>query len=162
MFGSIWIAVRFYMGNKIISISKGNIVNWTLGNKLQRNLNQNLNIFTEENAFENVVWKMAAILSRPQCVHVALTCFVCRHFVLSMFWLSTFWSLIGTNSLYHRIYWLLLFHQVSLCTCRGFDYIWFNENKSFYLLLWFHYDPINTLWIHLGFWLSFVYVFGSV
>ena len=25
-------------------------------------------IFIQENAFENVVWKMAAILSRPQCV----------------------------------------------------------------------------------------------
>ena len=45
-----------------------NIVNWTLGNKLQWNLNRNLNIFIEENAFENV-WKMAAILSRPQCVN---------------------------------------------------------------------------------------------
>ena len=25
--------------------------------------------FLQENAFENVVWKMAAILSRPQCVN---------------------------------------------------------------------------------------------
>ena len=25
-------------------------------------------IFIQENAYENVVWKMAAILSRPQCV----------------------------------------------------------------------------------------------
>ena len=37
-------------------------------NKLQWNLNQNSSIFIQENAFENVVWKMAAILSRPQCV----------------------------------------------------------------------------------------------
>ena len=44
-----------------------NIVNWALGNKLQWNLNRNLYIFIQENAFENVVWKMAAILSRPQC-----------------------------------------------------------------------------------------------
>ena len=28
----------------------------------------NLYIFIKENAFENAVWKMAAILSRPQCV----------------------------------------------------------------------------------------------
>ena len=41
------------------------IVNWTLGNKLQWNLNQNSCVFIHENAFENVVWKMAAILSRP-------------------------------------------------------------------------------------------------
>ena len=27
-----------------------------------------LKIFMEENPFENIVWKMAAILSRPQCV----------------------------------------------------------------------------------------------
>ena len=38
-----------------------NIVNWTLGNKLQWNFNRNLYIFIQENAFENVVWKMAAI-----------------------------------------------------------------------------------------------------
>ena len=45
-----------------------NIVNWTLRNKLQWNLNRNSIIFIQENAFENVVWKMAAILTRPQCV----------------------------------------------------------------------------------------------
>ena len=40
-----------------------NIVNWTLGNKLQWNLNQNLHNFIQENVFENVVWEMSAILS---------------------------------------------------------------------------------------------------
>ena len=44
-----------------------NIVNWTIGNKPQWNLKRNSYIFIEENAFENVVWKMASILSRPQC-----------------------------------------------------------------------------------------------
>ena len=44
------------------------VVNWTLGNKLQWNLNRNSHIFIKENAFENVVWKTAAILSHPQCV----------------------------------------------------------------------------------------------
>ena len=39
------------------------IVNWILGNKLQWNLNWNLNIFIEENAFEIVVWKW-----RPFCL----------------------------------------------------------------------------------------------
>ena len=48
-----------------------NIVNWTLRNKLQWNLKQNSYIFIEENAFENVVWKMAAILSRSPCVNQA-------------------------------------------------------------------------------------------
>ena len=45
-----------------------NIVNWTLRNKLQWNLNRNSYIFIRENAFKNVVWKKVAILSRPQCV----------------------------------------------------------------------------------------------
>ena len=50
-----------------ICISK-NITNWTPGSKLQWNLNRNSYIFIQESAFENVVWKMAAMLSRPQCV----------------------------------------------------------------------------------------------
>ena len=45
-----------------------NIVIWTRGKKFQWNLNRNFYIFIQENAFENVVWKMATILSRPQCV----------------------------------------------------------------------------------------------
>ena len=45
-----------------------NIVNWTLRNKLQWNFNWNLNILIQENPSENVVWKMLAILSQPQCV----------------------------------------------------------------------------------------------
>ena len=44
-----------------------NIVYWTLRNKLWWNLNRNAYIFIQENAFENVS-KMAAILSRHQCV----------------------------------------------------------------------------------------------
>ena len=46
-----------------------NIVNWTLRNKLQWNFNWNSYTFIKKNAFENVVWKMVAILSRPQCVN---------------------------------------------------------------------------------------------
>ena len=46
-----------------------NIVNWTLRNKHQWNLNRKWYIFIQENAFEHVVWKMAAILSRPLCVN---------------------------------------------------------------------------------------------
>ena len=43
------------------------IVNWNLRNKFQWNLERNSYIFIQENAFENVVCKMAVILSRPQC-----------------------------------------------------------------------------------------------
>ena len=38
-----------------------NIVNLILGNKLHWNLNRNQYIFIQENAFENVVWKVLAI-----------------------------------------------------------------------------------------------------
>ena len=41
-----------------------NIVN----SNLQWNLKRNSYIFIQENVFENVVWKTAAILSRSQCV----------------------------------------------------------------------------------------------
>ena len=37
-----------------------------LEKKLQWNLNRNSHIFIQENAFEHVDWKMAAVLSRPQ------------------------------------------------------------------------------------------------
>ena len=38
---------------------------------LGTNFNRNSYIFIQENPFETVVWKMAAILSRPQCVNMA-------------------------------------------------------------------------------------------
>ena len=49
-----------------------NIVNLTLRNKVQWNRKQNSCISIQENVFENVVWKMTAILSRPQCVKIWL------------------------------------------------------------------------------------------
>ena len=45
-----------------------NVVYWTPRNKLQWNLNWNSYNIIQEDPFENVIWKMAAILSRPQCV----------------------------------------------------------------------------------------------
>ena len=42
-------------------LSEPSIVNSNLRNKLQWNFKQNSYIFIQENAFENVVWKMAAI-----------------------------------------------------------------------------------------------------
>ena len=47
-----------------------NIVNWIQGDRFQWNFHQNKTIFIQENAFENVVWKSAAILFRPQCVNI--------------------------------------------------------------------------------------------
>ena len=48
------------------------IVIWTLRNKLQWNLNQNTKLFIHENAFENVVCELAAILSRGRWVNIGL------------------------------------------------------------------------------------------
>ena len=45
------------------------IVNWILRNKFQWNLNRNSYIVIHENEFDYVVWKTAAILSRPECVN---------------------------------------------------------------------------------------------
>ena len=52
----------------IIWTSAGMLLIWPLGTNFSWNSHRNSNIF---NAFENVVWKMAAILSRPQCVKSA-------------------------------------------------------------------------------------------
>ena len=49
-----------------------NIVNWTLGDNLRWNLNWNIYIFIQENVFGNVIWKMVAIFSEPQCVKAVI------------------------------------------------------------------------------------------
>ena len=42
---------------------------WTPRNKFQWHFNRNPYLFIQENSFESVVWKMAAMLYRPQCVN---------------------------------------------------------------------------------------------
>ena len=37
------------------------IVDWTLGNKLQWNSKRNSNVFIQENVFENIVFEIASI-----------------------------------------------------------------------------------------------------
>ena len=44
------------------------LFNYNLRNKLQRKLNPKSYIFIQENASENVIWRMSVILSQPQCV----------------------------------------------------------------------------------------------
>ena len=53
-----------------------NFVNLNLRNKLKWNFNRNQYIFVQENAFEYVVWKTAAILPRPPCVNRAVFAFL--------------------------------------------------------------------------------------
>ena len=44
------------------------IINWTLKNIIQWNFNKNTMIFVQENEMENILCKILAILSWPQCV----------------------------------------------------------------------------------------------
>ena len=73
-----------------------NVVNWNLRNKLQWHFNRSFNIFTQENAFLNVVWKISAIFSRPQCVNT-LRPKNGIHFAVDVFW---FWYLKGPHRRY--------------------------------------------------------------
>ena len=83
------------------------IVNWTLRNKLQWKFNQNTNIFIQENAYDNIyiVWKMAATLSRPQCVKTSggYIWLVIKVFFLSgltgtIVWLNCHWTIVWSNN----------------------------------------------------------------
>ena len=66
--GKLTIIVQI-MACRLDDAQSWNIVNWTLGNKLQWNLNLNSNIFIQENAFENFVWNGIHFASAPiQCV----------------------------------------------------------------------------------------------
>ena len=74
------------------------IVNWTLGNTLQWNLNQNTNFSFHKSAFENIVCEMAAILFRgrwikcPFVTSVSRIMMPCRYIIL-------FWPI--THALYN-------------------------------------------------------------
>ena len=61
-------------GAKPLSEPCWNSVNRTLWNILQWNYPQNTIPFFQENAFQNVVWKMAAIFSWLQCVNQCNYC----------------------------------------------------------------------------------------
>ena len=57
--------------NKGLSPSRRRAIIWTNAkNKLRWYFNRNSYIFIQESAFKTGVWKMAAILSRPQYVNV--------------------------------------------------------------------------------------------
>ena len=46
-----------------------NIVNLTIRNEVQWNINRNSDIFIQGNAFENIVCEMSAMLSRPHVLN---------------------------------------------------------------------------------------------
>ena len=53
----------------IIWTNAGLLLIWSLGTNFGEIFKQNSYIFIQENAFENVVWEISTILSRPQCVN---------------------------------------------------------------------------------------------
>ena len=62
----------------IVWTNAGILLIGPLGTSFIQNLNRNLCIFIQENAFENVIWQMTAILSWPQYVNLPLqmTCYM--------------------------------------------------------------------------------------
>ena len=62
-------AFRLYSAKPLSVTNAGILLIKPLENKLQWNFSLNLIIFIQENAFENVIRKLAAILSQPQCVN---------------------------------------------------------------------------------------------
>ena len=68
-----------------------NIVNWTIGNKLQWNLKRNSYNLIQEKTFQNVVYEMAAILAWPQCGDMRGSTHECTwlsaHEIKAMTWL---------------------------------------------------------------------------
>ena len=55
-------------GAKPLSKPMLGYVNWTIGNKIQWNFNQNTKIFVHENASENIVYEMAAIFEHGEMI----------------------------------------------------------------------------------------------
>ena len=78
------------------------IIIWTPRNKFQWHLNRNSYIFIQENEFENIVWKMTVIWSRPQCVNI------CCFWIL---WENTniiiYMSIIPLNHVHQLVFWYI-------------------------------------------------------
>ena len=90
-----------------------NVVNWTLGNKLQWNFNRNSNIFIQENAFENVVCEMASIcLGLNELMGTVLEFHPCQcHYLCHPSFLVAGIS----NTKIVSIFWLDVFHILTGC-----------------------------------------------
>ena len=108
--------------------------NW---NKLQWKFNRNSYIFIQENAFENVVWKMASILSRPQCVKWQL---VCK------------FSIVERNLLFIFCFYACFIHYLSFA--HHFPHKWVLLSHSFIILsnMYCHipqilYSFVSNVWI---------------
>ena len=88
-----------------------------LRSELQWNLNWNTYIFIQENAFESFVWKMAAILFRPQCVHNhGIDLVVLEYSALNSRRINSLWPNDVINLGQHRLRWWLdtWWHKVNI------------------------------------------------
>ena len=125
-----------------------NIVNCTLRNKLQWNLNRNSYIFIQENAFENVVWKEAAILFWPQCVKSML---------------------ISHCSNIYLFYELRLWYSVKSQRSNAFDYLCSQKKCHVFFYLCHRYS-VKQVFYHYFYWkkklsillFSYVLLFGTL
>ena len=55
-------------------------------NELQWNFNKNTNIFFQENALQNAVYKMSAIFFQPQCVYYTMARTIKLHSYFQLLW----------------------------------------------------------------------------
>ena len=120
-----------------------NIVNWTLGNKLQWNFNRNYSSFIQENVFESAVCDTAAILSRPQCVNQYSAC--CFHIQCSAIIMRSLFSQNPhkLHAIAHPWGWdmgcLLWFQNL----INYFFKIWVRSRNCGCLVTWFCYQLIG-------------------
>ena len=106
------------------------IVNWTLPNKLQSNCILHSNISIQENAFQDVVRKMAAILSWPQCGNLplwhretwAVPCVVFGH--QCTLWVGSGWRVVWSRCGPHR------------CSAGKYDRMVWNLKKKNLIIKW--------------------------
>ena len=90
-------------------------INFDHREEITVNLNQNMEIFVPENAFQTVVCIMAAVLLRPQCIHRAISIVACKPRRLIM----------GCQQLFQGIPWLsILATHVTRGTPRDSSYLW--------------------------------------
>ena len=106
-----------------------NIVNWTLRNKLQWNLNWNSHIFIQGNVFENIIWKMAAILSQPQSV---------KQVQLWLDWQPLIFNVQKQPLIYKKKQELLQSHQHANIQIRQNVVIHHNDVKTSQIDVWNH------------------------
>ena len=130
------------------------IVSWTLGNKLQCNINGNSNIFIQENGLENVVCKKAAILSLPQCVTLHNFCpaisdglwlssLLYHILVVGMTWVISFPAahFMSNVSIVIQIWWKFLFSSHwSICEVIAMTFCTWHDSCAVGAVAKFHRD----------------------